>query len=342
MTKKTKTTCDINNNRKMYHSEDLKLKAKMNVGPTMTTSIRWLLVRALIFLVASQSVYHISQPGSRFSPQLLPFAVVAEASLIIGDSAIEIQELDGGQTPTTPQVADNQVQQQHDNGKEANLNAGDVVVGADQQLILEEAGKPEGQPSQAQGEDSSSSRSLMMSTGNNNKQQANSLRLPSGPLPPIGATEDITDGDKKSRGSHDYDMNELTNQQAAADRQKEMDQLSQVLSVEPDASSKFKYQDEGNADGKQITGKVVDFELTPAGGHNKAKIKKKKKMKKKKEGGEEAFKKWDKKKKMEKKAMEKKEKHHLKKKKEEGKKAKKKWGLQEQGQKKKGKFKKKK
>lgn len=179
------------------------------------------------------------------------------------------------------------------------------------------------------------------SNNNNNSEQpkrAGSLemsRLPSGPLPPLSKqTEDITDGDRKSRGNHDFDVNEL-----GTGGESDKGALSGVLL----ATRQPPNEEDGSSTSptdKTITGKVVDFELESAGGHNKAKIKKK--MKKKKKAGEEMFKKWNKKKKMEKKAMEKKEKKHMKKKKEEGKKDKKKWGLQEHGQKKKGNFKKKK
>ena len=149
---------------------------------------------------------------------------------------------------------------------------------------------------------------------------------PNGPLPPLagsekrqsGTNEDITDGDKRSRDGHDFELN--------ADQT-----LSAQDGRQPDEALE-----------KSIAGKVVDFELLPAGGHNKAKIKKKKKKKAAEKKSEKAFKKWNKKKHMEKKAMEKKEKEHMKKKKEQGKKNKKKWGHEEHGQKKKGKFKKKK
>lgn len=147
-----------------------------------------------------------------------------------------------------------------------------------------------------------------------------------GPLPPIRARggEDITDGDKKSRANHDY----------------ELDSIDKVKSAPSAGSGASGNEADDEESGKAIAGKVVDFELTPAGGHNKAKIKKKKKKKKKM--GEEKFKKWGKKQKAEKKKYDKKHKESMKKKKEEGKKKKKKWGQEVHGQKKKGKFKKKK
>jgi len=71
-----------------------------------------------------------------------------------------------------------------------------------------------------------------------------------------------------------------------------------------------------SSDEKTIAGKIVDFELIPAGGHNKAKIKKKRGRKKFE--SEKKFKKWGKKEKSEKKAMEKDHKESAKNKKEEG------------------------
>lgn len=296
----------------------------------------------------------------------LPLFPAVDASLIIGDSAIEIQEVGDSSNQglqsnnNNPQQHEQQQQQGTNHESSSQYEQPSIVLGSTSGSIgsidsqLKQAADSVLQP-QKNSENQASAR-----------QQQRTNSVPAGPLPPLAGSneattgkgrrpDDITDGDKNSRNSHDYDINELNGEKNA---------LGHLLSTQAPS-----LQDD--SDDKAITGKVVDFELTPAGGHNKAKIKKKKKKKKKKE--EEEFKKWGKKKKSMKKKSEMKKKEEMKKKKEEGrlervtwigksknleikliiatlslpqfftgKKKKKKWGLEEHGQKKKGNFKKKK
>lgn len=210
----------------------------------------------------------------------LPAICLAEASLIIGDSAIEIQEVDPGQQqqPALSQPAQPQTVQSQS------------ITSLEQPSVILGTTNTESVPSTT----SNSNNQQQSSQNRPNDSSTNVVKPVAGPLPPIagGKGEDVTDGDKKSRKDHDYEM-------------KDMNSIDKVMSANDDGEDK-----------PAITGKVVDFELTPAGGHNKAKIKKKKKKKKKKE--EEMFKKWGKKKKFEKNAHEKKHKESMKKKKEEG------------------------
>ena len=315
-------------------------------------------------LFGVQQQNHLKLTPTRGRPDRWASLVAgAEGSLIIGDSAIEIQEVDeSGANQAAAQQHHHQQQQQvgpqeapvrqeigaptqyeqpsvvlgttsgnneaHGLQEASHQGSGDTTRAASLQDSLAQLDANSDQPTAANNEPQPKRAGLEMS------------RLPSGPLPPLEKhTEDITDGDRRSRGNHDFDLNELTTPTAATSglNSQADNPLGEVLlgtaPRQPELSSVM--------EDKTITGKVVDFELQPAGGHNKAKIKKKKKKKMKK-GEEKMFKKWDKKKKMEKKAMEKEEKKHMKKKKEEGKKGKKKWGVEEHGQKKKGNFKKKK
>lgn len=266
---------------------------------------------------------------------------LVDGSLIIGDSAIEIQEVDSGtgnglnsNTPANngPDVSglNSHEQQQHHQpvveeqhhhaltDNQPNLILGSTsgstsaMADGDNQLA-QLAGSGGSAASSPQADPAPMPPHLSFVK----EDQSARTRMPSGPLPPLGGGggkrgDDITDGDKKSRNSHDYDIHELNLNES----DKEKDALSHILAARPHQTTADQQQPEDNDD-KAIAGKVVDFELTPAGGHNKAKIKKKKKKKKEK-NGEESFKKWGKKKKAEKKAMEKKEKEHMKKKKEEG------------------------
>ncbi|CAA3006443.1 Hypothetical predicted protein [Olea europaea subsp. europaea] len=270
------------------------------------------------------------------------------ASLIIGDSAIEIQEVDPNANTQSLQQDQQRDQHQQQSNQPSEQpqehHPGDKNNNEQQTQQSSEQQRQQGQdpmePSVILGSSSGQHQELREQDKTSDQpRRPEASRLPSGPLPPLGGKpgEDITDGDQKSRGNHDYDLNEL----GSRDREHEKEVLSEVIL----GTRKPPENDPDNSalsDGKTITGAVVDFELQPAGGHNKAKIKKKKKKKKMEKKSEEAFKKWGKKKKMEKKAMEKAEKKHMKKKKEEGKKKKKKWGMEEHGQKKKGNFKKKK
>jgi len=260
----------------------------------------------------------------------------ASASLIIGDSAIEIQEVQDEGTNNSNQNqqashAENGLPQQ---GQQFGVQTtGRLGAQDNQQRMLQINQANSNQISNQNYFDSGQEQAV----GSGQQQQMS--RLPNGPLPPINKDhEDITDGDKRSRGSHDYNMQELKG--SSSGQGDERRALSDILAAPNDGK---KEPDDLNDDenSKRIAGKVVDFELTPAGGHIKEKVKKKKKMKKEMEKAE-AFKKWGKKQKAEKKMMEKKEKEHMKKKKEEGKKKKKKWGVDVHGLKKKGNFKKKK
>jgi hypothetical protein len=299
-------------------------------------------------------------PGQCGTWRSSPSAAV-QGSLIIGDSAIEIQEVeDNGNAASQQQQPQQQQQQpQQQQQQQQQPSQQQDMQFEPSSVLLGTTGGTSGTDQLASSAPAQSSSQLDafgstqfgggLTSGANEQQQQQlpkqaagsegMSRLPSGPLPPLSKhSEDITDGDRKSRGNHDFELNELTN---AADGHDKMALNEVMLGTRrpPDETINGAGDALAAAD-KTITGKVVDFELQPAGGHNKAKIKKKKKKKKKKE--EEMFKKWGKKKKMEKKAMEKEEKKHMKKKKEEGKKGKKKWGHEEHGQKKKGNFKKKK
>lgn len=204
--------------------------------------------------------------------RLLPFVSHAEGSLIIGDSAIEIQEVDDGSA-----------QNKSPANEQATLPQNNLLLASTSETV-----SPTSQNQLDQDK-------KFTYTDDRRQDPVVSSQM-RGPLPPIVAQkgpEDVTDGDKKSRANHDYDLSNM-NAPLKLD-------LTELNSHELDAS-------------KPIAGKVVDFELTPAGGHNKAKIKKKKKKKKE----ESMHKKWAKKKKSEKKAMEKKHKESMKKKKEEG------------------------
>lgn len=281
--------------------------------------------------------------------------IFAEASLIIGDSAIEIQEVDqqqqspgGNQMPPDlsntgnilqSQENQNQAQQTHAQHQTQDQTPDIILGSADPSITLGSLGSLGDGPIRNGGIDSDNALrdnpQQQMSGKNEFPAQSSPYRhtnqqpRPSLPSPVAGTgnqrtnNDDITDGDGRSRPDHDFEQNHNSETEHRVD-------FGEVMPVGED----------GNNRDKAITGRVVDFELTPAGGHNKAKIKKKKK--KKVEGMEAYKKKWGKKKSEEKKAMEKKEKHSMKKKKEEGKKGKKKWGVEEHGQKKKGKFKKKK
>lgn len=179
--------------------------------------------------------------------QMLPVPLgFADASLIVGDSAIEIQEMDSGSQQSS---------------QSENQNEPSVILGT----------SPPGQ----------SAESLANSLTTEDQTRRYRPNTMPGPLPPMASSS--VDSSSSSRATNPSDSQ--SNRPAGYD--------------------------------KAIAGKVVDFELIPAGGHNKAKIKKKKKKKKKEEA--EMYKKWGKKKKEEKKAMEKKHKESMKKKKEEGK-----------------------
>lgn len=234
-------------------------------------SKRWILIVNLLMICAAVGL-HLSQS--------------ARASLIIGDSAIEIQEVDSGSTDDQqkqhPPMANQETAQQ----PSGNIEHPSVILDS-----------TSGFPNARQNVPQSPSAS---------PQNGDKLaRTPTGPLPPL-TVEDVTDGDQKSRGSHDYEMNDLRNH---GNDNPAKGAINEVMSVK---SSDLK------DDEKTIAGKVVDFELTPAGGHNKAKIKKKMKKKAKK-NMEKSFMQWGKKKKAEKKAMDMEEKKGMKKKKEEGK-----------------------
>lgn len=255
---------------KMGFNSNRKFKRKYN----MVTSRRLVLSFALVLLVSLLSNSLMTKTKSSFA-DFLPFVSYADASLIIGDSAIEIQEVDDG--------------------------AGNAPMQNNAQLNI--------QPSSSNRGQADSLMTIQGQTTNEKPAEQSSNQMP-GPLPPVVISrghDDVTDGDKRSRGSHDYDMRDISSAPKSP--------LSQALSPSSSDIAKDVASDAPEDEGKPIAGKVVDFELTPAGGHNKAKIKKKKKKKKE----ESMHKKWAKKKKSEKKAMEKKHKEHMKKKKEEGK-----------------------
>lgn len=278
-------------------------------------------------LSSSIRLREFPQGSSEASLVYLPLVTAVDASLIIGDSAIEIQEVGdpNSQQQNSPQSNNNhngdtnnhniQQQQQQQRHKDlSNYEEPSLILGSTSGSV----GSIDSQLKQAADSVLHSQKPPVSPSGEQQQQQtskhqhrANSVLA--GPLPPIAgsgnsgayikeklsANDDITDGDKKSRGSHDYNVDDLNG---------ENNDLSKITSAQPAFDDR--------PDDKAITGKVVDFELTPAGGHNKAKIKRKKKKKKKKE--EEEFKKWNKKKKSEKKAHDKKMKESMKKKKEEG------------------------
>lgn len=229
---------------------------------------------------------HSSSKPSLFS--------LAEASLIIGDSAIEIQEVDPGHQSSQQQASNLATSQP---AQPQQVHQSQSIASLEQHNNLEQPSVILGTTNTDNAPQSTVSNQNQLASQKkpNDSSNVNTNKPVAGPLPPLaaGKGEDITDGDKKSRNNHDYELRELNS-------------IDKVMSA-----------NDANDDGKPaITGKVVDFELTPAGGHNKAKLKKKKKKKKKKE--EEMFKKWGKKKKSEKKAHEKKHKESMKKKKEEG------------------------
>lgn len=246
-----------------------------------------------------------SQRSSSLKASLayLPLFAAADASLIIGDSAIEIQEVGD---------PNSQQQQQHpqSNNNNDQNNVQNLAHYEEPNLILGStsgAGSVDSQLKQAADSVLHSQKPLVPSSSEQQQQQEvtkNQHRtnsVPVGPLPPIPGSGGSSNQDKQREdGSHDNVANELNGQD---------NYLSKIASAQPAFDDR--------PDDKAITGKVVDFELTPAGGHNKAKIKKKKKKKKEKE--EEDFKKWNKKKESEKKAHEKKLKESMKKKKEKGK-----------------------
>ena len=304
-------------------------------------------VRPKIFNLLSLFIFIISSQTSTIQtngPWAASIVQGAQASLIIGDSAIEIQEVQDDPSTGNSQLVQGQQQQQQ---QPFISNSDTALVQQQQQHSLTNSQPDIGELKQnepilqiespsLQANQQQSHSADVESSANQERSANQRSRLPSGPLKPIGKQqdEDVTDGDKRSRATHDFDIHELNPASEVPDERRE---LSHILAAPllPDL-------DGGDDDGKRIAGKVVDFELTPAGGHNKAKIKKKKKKKKLHEEKAEAFKKWNKKHRHEKKAMEKKEREHMKKKKEEGKKKKKKWGMHVQGLKKKGNFKKKK
>jgi len=126
--------------------------------------------------------------------QLLP-VLDAGASLIIGDSAIEIQEVDSAGTRTQSPSLSNNAQQQEQSS---------VILGSTQET-----------PSTSlNSQGSSSGISLPAQNDQSERQMAAPIQMP-GPLKPImndgddkNGKDDVTDGDKNSRGSHDYDINE--------------------------------------------------------------------------------------------------------------------------------------
>ncbi|KAG9510420.1 Contactin-associated protein-like 5, partial [Fragariocoptes setiger] len=140
-------------------------------------------------------------------------------------------------------------------------------------------------------------------------------------------TLDITDGDGKSRATHDFeDYNDLIQyKQLAPEPQHQQSKTAAAAKAAASAAALNNHD--------QV--KLVDYELAAAGGHHKAKIKKKNKM-------EKMHKTWERGKEQEMKHHELKHAEGEKKKKAEEKKAKKKWGVEKHGQKKKGEFKKKK
>lgn len=265
----------------------------------------------LINELSSSGGFHEFPKSPKVNLAYLPLFSVVDASLIIGDSAIEIQEVGD---PNSQQQNSNSQQQNDDNNRENQQRHQDLSHYGEPSLILGStsgsAGSIDSQLKQAADsllhsqKPSASLDEQQQQQPQNVKHQHRTNSVLAGPLPPIAGggkqrDDDITDGDKKSRNTHDYEANDLNG---------ENNSLNKVTSsVQPSVTF----------DDKAITGKVVDFELTPAGGHNKAKIKKKKKKKKMME--EKEFKKWGKKKKSEKKAHDKKMKESMKKKKEEGK-----------------------
>lgn len=216
---------------------------------------------------------------------LIKIATLADASVIIGDSAIEIQEVE------TQDAAGNQ--QHSDNGN----HKGETPQAQQHQQNQVIFGSTDG----ITGSLDSQMSNVHQQMSPQHQRDSSMMKMP-GPLPPL-SREDITDGDKSSRNNHDYDINELN----LNERQAEKNVLNHVLSASPKGGQEA-------LEDKTIAGKVVDFELTPAGGHNKAKIKKKKK----KMAKQSMFKKWGHKKESEKKLHEKKHKESMKKKKEEG------------------------
>lgn len=191
---------------------------------------------------------------------LLASASNVTSSLIIGDSAIEIQELDG---------ANNQRQA-------SNVRANEETPPDGSSIVL---GKTQGNAAPQSNNILSQADSILSNEAQSRKSQGSGSSMPS-PLPPLDSSSSSS-----SKGSSRSSMSN---------------------SREPDEDS------------RTISGRVVDFELIPAGGHNKATVKKKKKKKKMEEKEEKQFKKWDKKKKAEKEMGEMKHKEGMKKKKEEG------------------------
>lgn len=229
-------------------------------SPRETRSLaKKFLMKRRIFSIDSSEILLLDRPiAIRLLISLLLVVSFIEqhsyASLIIGDSAIEIQEVDGNGRVERPTKLDGP----------SELSS----------IVL---GKTEGDAAPQSNNILSQADSILASDdrpSQRSRQVSPNRQMPS-PLPPLGSSTDKAD-----------------------------DSLQEVISAPVDA------QDE-----RAITGRVVDFELTPAGGHNKAKVKKKKKKKKE----EKHFKQWDKKKKSEKKMEEKKHKEGMKKKKEEGK-----------------------
>lgn len=261
----------------------------------------------LVIELSSSGCFREIPVSSEANLAYLPLFSFVDASLIIGDSAIEIQEVG---EPNSQQQNSNSLQQNNNN--EANQQRHqDLSHYEEPSLILGSTsgsvGSIDSQLKQAADSllhsQKPSSSLVEQQQSQNVKHQHRTNSVPAGPLPPIAGSgkqrdDDITDGDKKSRNTHDYEASDLNGEN------NRLDKVSS--SIQP-----------VTFDDKAITGKVVDFELTPAGGHNKAKIKKKKKKKKMME--EKEFKKWGKKKKSEKKAHDKKMKESMKKKKEEGK-----------------------
>lgn len=245
-----------------------KLKRKYISQTRLSFCLSRSLIIYILFIVSSSTLLNSRSSSIRF----LPFVSHVDASLIIGDSAIEIQEVDDGASqPRSPAT------------EQTNL--------VQPSVILDSTG--DNSPPVLQNQLNQNKDSHVDDEKLHESAPSTQMR---GPLPPIVAqksSDDVFDGDGRSRGSHDYDLANTNS------------------SPNPEPSNTESLE----AGGKPIAGKVVDFELTPAGGHNKAKIKKKKKKKKE----ESMHKKWAKKKKSEKKALEKKHKEGMKKKKEEGK-----------------------
>lgn len=188
---------------------------------------------------------------------------ITYASLIVGDSAIEIKEFDQGDQNGPQQQTDVQSETQQPNQDQQNNNQ------------------------------VSSSPNLILGTlANDNDYKALTKHLLDGNQNQLPAKEQ----DQKDTNNDDTNNSILKDSNNADaqtnDGQQKKPNTNQMpgplqLSTYGDDVSQNVLADHGNdennIDGKRISGKVVDFELDHAGGHNKAKIKKKKKKKKAKE-----------------------------------------------------------